>query len=82
MSADDTHGVFQRFYRGSASRSGRGLGTGLGLAVVKTLARRWSAHASITTRPDGGARAELRLPAATAPTKADTIDLTTPQVTP
>jgi two-component system OmpR family sensor kinase len=54
--------VFERFARGSSGRNSPG--TGLGLALVATLARRWSGSAQLTNCPEGGARAELRLPAA------------------
>jgi two-component system, OmpR family, sensor kinase len=56
--------VFNRFARGSRSRGTHG--TGLGLAIVATLARRWGGSARISNRPQGGARAEIRLPAAPA----------------
>jgi two-component system, OmpR family, sensor kinase len=69
---DEADRIFDRFYRGSASRGADGTvpGTGLGLAIVEALARRWGAQATLTNRPEGGARAELRFPAvpATAPT--------------
>jgi signal transduction histidine kinase len=54
--------VFDRFARGSGGRGAPG--TGLGLALVATLARRWGGSARIANRPEGGARAEVRLPAA------------------
>ncbi|HEY7706688.1 MAG TPA: ATP-binding protein [Gaiellaceae bacterium] len=54
--------VFERFARGSSG--GGAPGTGLGLAIVATLARRWGGSARIGNRPSGGARAEIRLPAA------------------
>lgn len=54
--------VFERFARGSRSQGTHG--TGLGLAIVATLARRWGGSARIANRPEGGARAEVRLPAA------------------
>ena len=57
--------VFERFRRGSAAGGGRA-GTGLGLAIVRTLAERWGGTATIANRPEGGARAELRLPLAAA----------------
>ncbi|HEY7795558.1 MAG TPA: HAMP domain-containing sensor histidine kinase [Gaiellaceae bacterium] len=50
--------LFERFRRGHADRPG----TGLGLAIVETLARRWGGAASISTRPEGGARAEVTFP--------------------
>jgi two-component system, OmpR family, sensor kinase len=56
--------VFERFARGSGGR--QSAGTGLGLALVATLARRWGGSATIVNRPEGGARAEVRLPAATS----------------
>jgi signal transduction histidine kinase len=53
--------VFERFRRGSASKNASG--TGLGLAIVQTLVQRWGGQASLTARPSGGTRAEIRLPA-------------------
>jgi two-component system, OmpR family, sensor kinase len=54
--------VFERFARGSA---GRGVsGSGLGLPIVATLARRWGGSASLRNRPGGGAQARIELPAA------------------
>ena len=50
--------VFERFRRARTDRPG----TGLGLAIVETLARRWGGSASIATRDEGGARAEVVLP--------------------
>jgi signal transduction histidine kinase len=64
----DAGRVFDRFYRGAASRGGSVPGTGLGLAIVDALARRWAASATLANRPDGGARAELRFGAVPAPT--------------
>jgi two-component system, OmpR family, sensor kinase len=55
--------VFERFGRGRAGRSGPS-GTGLGLAIVQTLAERWGGSAALKARPEGGTRAEIRLPAA------------------
>ena len=54
--------VFERFNRGQAGKSGPA-GTGLGLAIVQTLAQRWGGKASLSARPEGGTRAEIRLPA-------------------
>jgi two-component system OmpR family sensor kinase len=59
--------VFDRFYRGRASRGGTVPGTGLGLAIVDALASRWGARAMLAPRPGGGTRAELRFPATGAP---------------
>jgi two-component system, OmpR family, sensor kinase len=54
--------VFERFGRGRAGRTGAS-GTGLGLAIVQTLAERWGGRAALLPRPEGGTRAEIRLPA-------------------
>ncbi|HEY7619071.1 MAG TPA: ATP-binding protein [Solirubrobacteraceae bacterium] len=69
---DEAERIFDRFYRGRASRGGAP-GTGLGLAIVEALARRWGARAALTNRPEGGARAELRFPAVTAPAPTPTV---------
>ncbi len=72
---DEAERIFDRFYRGSASRGADGgvPGTGLGLAIVEALARRWGAQATLTNRPEGGARAELRFPAVPAPAPTPTV---------
>jgi signal transduction histidine kinase len=62
LDPDESERVFQRFYRGSASRGGAS-GTGLGLAVVEALAARWGGEVTLANRPEGGARAELALAA-------------------
>ena len=64
--------VFERFARGSGTGAP---GTGLGLAIVATLARRWGGSARMTNRPDGGARAEVRFPAAAGPLQTSNRDL-------
>ena len=68
--------LFERFYRGAASRGGAA-GTGLGLAIVETLARRWGGSARIVNRPEGGALAEVALPALPTPHPpvTDALDL-------
>jgi two-component system, OmpR family, sensor kinase len=73
--------VFERFFRGS-SRPDRPRGSGLGLTIVRVLARRWGGDARIANRAEGGARAEVRLPLATAlppdgPTASDRALTTT-----
>jgi two-component system, OmpR family, sensor kinase len=55
--------VFDRFFRGR-SKAERPRGSGLGLTIVRALARRWGGEATIANRPEGGARAEVRLPRA------------------
>ncbi len=62
LRAGEEEQVFERFARGSSGQTTHG--TGLGLAIVATLARRWGGSARIANRPEVGARAEIRLPAA------------------
>ena len=52
--------LFERFSRGSAGAERPG--TGLGLTIARTLARRWRGDASLANRKSGGARAEVRFP--------------------
>jgi two-component system OmpR family sensor kinase len=68
--------VFERFFRGS-SRTDRPRGSGLGLTIVRVLARRWGGDARMVNRPEGGARAEVVLPLATAAPAADPTLATT-----
>ena len=70
LDPDEGERVFQRFYRGSASRGGA-TGTGLGLAVAEALAARWGGEVTLANRPEGGARAELALAAVRALPSAD-----------
>jgi len=70
LDPDESERVFQRFYRGSASRGGAA-GTGLGLAVVESLAARWGGEVALANRPEAGARAELTLDALRALQRAD-----------
>jgi two-component system, OmpR family, sensor kinase len=65
--------IFDRFARGSGGRGSPG--TGLGLALVATLARRWGGSAKIVNAVEGGARAEVRLPAAAEPLQSPNRDL-------
>ena len=70
LDADEGERIFQRFYRGSASANGAA-GTGLGLAVVESLAARWGGEVALSNRPEGGARAEVALQAVRALPKPD-----------
>jgi len=54
--------VWRRLYRGDASRSQRGWG--LGLTLVRAVAEAHGGSASVADAPGGGARFQMRLPAA------------------
>jgi signal transduction histidine kinase len=74
LAPGEAEAVFERFHRGVAGRRTSG-GTGLGLTIARTLARRWAGEVTIADRAAGdhaphGARAVLRLPRAEALTAA------------
>ena len=56
--------VFERFYRGEASRAGPG--TGLGLSVVKHIAETYGGRVSADSTPGTGTTVRLVLPEAPA----------------
>jgi signal transduction histidine kinase len=72
IEAGEREQVFERFFRGTASRGGAP-GTGLGLPVVEALAARWGGTVELLERPEGGTRAQVVLPLAggAAQTSAD-----------
>ncbi|MCX2865557.1 ATP-binding protein [Paucibacter sp. PLA-PC-4] len=57
--------VFQPFYRLEGSRSRDTGGMGLGLYIARDLMQRQGGSLHLINRPEGGLRAELRLPLAT-----------------
>jgi two-component system sensor histidine kinase MprB len=57
---EDLPYVFDRFFRGTNSRSR--LGSGLGLAIVRQVAEQHGGSVNATNAPDGGAVFEIRLP--------------------
>jgi signal transduction histidine kinase len=63
---DERERVFDRFYRLEASRSRESGGTGLGLPIVRDLARAHNGSVRLQDRLDGkrGLQAVVRLPAA------------------
>ena len=54
--------VFEPFFRGEPSRNRETGGIGLGLAVVRSLARAHGGDVTLINRPEGGLRACVRLP--------------------
>ncbi len=59
---DDLPHVFRRFYRADEHRSRERGGVGLGLSLVRSIARAHGGEASIESRPDEGTRVTLILP--------------------
>jgi len=64
LSEEDQRHVFERFYRGSESRSRRTGGSGLGLAIVQALAQRSAGSVSLDTAPGRGTTVSITLPTA------------------
>jgi signal transduction histidine kinase len=58
----DRERVFEPFVRGEPSRNRETGGSGLGLAVVRSVARAHGGDAVLENRPGGGLRARARLP--------------------
>jgi two-component system OmpR family sensor kinase len=74
LSAEDEKHVFDRFYRGSQSRSRRTGGSGLGLAIVQALAQRSAGSVSLDTAPGRGTTVSITLPTSRA-TEMQATDL-------
>jgi two-component system phosphate regulon sensor histidine kinase PhoR len=63
LSEEDLEHMFERFYRGDASRArGPGGGSGLGLAIVQQIAATHGGRVQASNHPEGGAQLELVLP--------------------
>ena len=56
--------IFDRFYKGDASRTatGRESGSGLGLSIVRAIVERHQGTVTAANAPDGGAVFDMRLP--------------------
>jgi len=63
ISAAEAERVFERFYRGQVNRHAVP-GSGVGLAVVREIARAHGGDATVTSEPGKGARFVIRLPLA------------------
>jgi two-component system OmpR family sensor kinase len=70
LSDEQAARVFERFYRGDASRSGDGGSSGLGLAIVVAIAAAHGGRASVDSTPGHGATFRVELPLARAPEPA------------
>ncbi len=61
---DDLPHIFERFYRVDKSRSAAGGGTGIGLAVARSLVRQMEGDIKATSTPGQGTAVSFTLPAA------------------
>lgn len=59
---EDQERLFEPFYRGEPSRSRQTGGIGLGLAIVRSIARAHGGEVTLFDRPGGGATARVVLP--------------------
>jgi two-component system, OmpR family, sensor kinase len=64
VSPEDAGRLFQRFFRGKASRSTDAPGVGLGLAISRALVERQGGHISVDARAETGATFRVHLPRA------------------
>lgn len=62
FAVEDLPRVFDRFYRGDRARSSGG--SGLGLALVREIARAHGGSVRAENRPEGGARLRMEVPSA------------------
>ncbi len=63
--SQDLPHIFERFYRGDASRSVPG--TGLGLAYVQALARSWNGEVKVASQEGHGTTVSVTIPLAESP---------------
>jgi two-component system sensor histidine kinase BaeS len=64
VSEEERGQLFERFFRGSASRSAGTPGTGLGLSIARGVVERHGGRITYRARPEGGSEFALWLPAA------------------
>jgi two-component system, OmpR family, sensor kinase len=65
ISEDEIPQIFERFYRGQASRSAGAPGVGLGLAICRSVLAGWGGAITVTSDGGLGATVSVRLPLAT-----------------
>lgn len=61
---DDARRIFERFYRGKAARTGQARGSGIGLSLVKHIARAHGGDVTLRPRVGGGSVFVVTIPTA------------------
>jgi len=64
VGAEEVSRLFERFYRGNASRASDAAGVGLGLAISRTLVERQGGRISVEAPGEKGATFSIHLPRA------------------
>lgn len=64
IAPDEFTKIFERFYRGSSTRAADVDGTGLGLALARSIVQAHGGRIAASNLPDGGALFSVRLPLA------------------
>ncbi len=59
---DSIHEMLETFTRGEASRNRETGGSGLGLTLARAVAEQHGGTLTLANRPEGGLRAEIRIP--------------------
>lgn len=66
IDSEDARRIFERFYRGKTARSGAARGSGIGLALVKHIARAHGGDVAVRPAEGGGAVFSVTLPVTAA----------------
>ena len=71
IAEEDLLHVFERFWRGEASRARSAEGSGIGLALVSDIAALHGGRATVASRPGEGTTIEVEIPYRPAPASAE-----------
>ncbi len=74
MTDEDLERIFERFWQADASSKRKARGTGIGLALVKSLTERLNGKIDVKSSPGMGTTFTLRFPSVLPPSEQDTIE--------